>query len=34
LWGNLKDKVYKINPYALEEVRINICHELSEISGE
>jgi hypothetical protein len=33
LWGSLKDKVYKANPYTLEELR-NIRCEILAISGE
>jgi hypothetical protein len=28
LWVSLKDKLYKTNPYTLEELRNNICHEI------
>jgi hypothetical protein len=34
LWGSLKNKVYKTNSHTLEELRNNICHEISAISGE
>jgi hypothetical protein len=34
LWGSLKDKVYKTNPHTLEELRNNIHHGISAISGE
>jgi hypothetical protein len=34
LWGSLKDKVHKTNPYTLEELRHNIHCEISTISGE
>jgi hypothetical protein len=33
-WGSLKDKVYKTNPHTLEELRNNICHEISAVSRE
>jgi hypothetical protein len=28
LWKSVKDKVYKINPQTLEELRNNTCHEI------
>jgi flagellar biosynthesis regulator FlaF len=34
LCGNLKDKMYKINPHILEEPRNNIRCEISAVSGE
>jgi hypothetical protein len=34
LCGSLKDKMYKTNPHTLKELRNNIHHEISTISGE
>jgi hypothetical protein len=34
LWGNLEDNLYKTKPHTLEELGNNICHKISESSGE
>ena len=33
-WKSLKNKVCKTNPHTLEELRYDICSEISTISGE